>query len=74
VEVARYKIPVRARVASEAERAEYWPRLVAIYPSYEIYQGRTDRALPVVVLEPQSDRADGTVSTSARPGDAIEDA
>jgi F420H(2)-dependent quinone reductase len=51
VEVARHKIPVRARVASEAERAEYWPRLVEMYPSYSTYQERTDRLLPVLVLE-----------------------
>jgi deazaflavin-dependent oxidoreductase (nitroreductase family) len=51
VEVARRKIAVRARVATESERAEYWPRLVEMYPSYSVYQERTDRSLPIVVLE-----------------------
>jgi F420H(2)-dependent quinone reductase len=52
VEVARRRIAVRARPATEAERTAYWPRLVEIYPSYAVYQDRTDRVLPVVVLEP----------------------
>jgi deazaflavin-dependent oxidoreductase (nitroreductase family) len=54
VEVGRRRIHVRAREASEAERADYWPRLVGIYPSYSVYQRRTDRLLPVVVLEPRA--------------------
>ena len=54
VEVARRRIPVRARLTSETERVDYWPRLVEMYPSYAAYQDRTDRVLPVVVLEPQS--------------------
>ena len=52
VEVARERIAVRARPASEAERTRLWPRLVEQYPSFATYQGRTERELPVVVLEP----------------------
>ncbi len=52
VEVGRTRIRVRAREASEPERKAYWPRLLGIYPSYAVYQGRTDRLLPVIVLEP----------------------
>ena len=52
VEVARRRLRVRAREASEDERTALWPRLIAIYPSYAIYQERTERALPVVILEP----------------------
>ena len=29
-----------------------WPRLVALYPDYAIYQSRTDREIPVVILSP----------------------
>ena len=57
VEVGRRRIRVRARMANEAERASYWPRLIEIYPSYAIYQERTDRVLPVVVLDPVADPA-----------------
>lgn len=44
---------VRARVASGAERAELWPRLVDLYADFDTYQAWTDREIPVVVLEPR---------------------
>jgi deazaflavin-dependent oxidoreductase (nitroreductase family) len=42
----------RAHTASATEKAALWPRLVAIYRDYDDYQKRTDREIPVVVLEP----------------------
>ncbi len=42
----------RARTASKHEKTALWPRLVALYPDYAGYQLRTDREIPVVVLEP----------------------
>ena len=42
----------RACTANAAEKAALWPRLVAIYRDYDDYQKRTDREIPVVVLEP----------------------
>ncbi len=44
---------VRARVVDDAERAELWPKLVALYADFETYQATTDRVIPVVVLEPR---------------------
>ena len=46
---------MRAREVSGAERAEWWDRAVAAYPPYADYQQRTQRQIPVFVLE----RADG---------------
>lgn len=43
---------VRPRLATDAERAELWPRLVAIYKPYEDYAGYTERTIPLVVLQP----------------------
>lgn len=44
---------VRARVATEGERAQWWPRLVAKYPGYEFFQQRAkDRQIPIVLFEP----------------------
>ncbi len=43
----------RARRASAEEKAALWPRMCAIYPPYNDYQARTDREIPVVVLEPR---------------------
>lgn len=43
---------VRAREAEGAERDRLWARLVEIQPEYRDYEGRTDRVIPVVVLDP----------------------
>jgi deazaflavin-dependent oxidoreductase (nitroreductase family) len=45
--------PVRARVATPQERARLWPRAVEAYGPYAEYQARTDREIPLVVLEPR---------------------
>ncbi|MFD6857961.1 nitroreductase family deazaflavin-dependent oxidoreductase [Rhodococcus sp. NPDC060090] len=42
---------LKARVATEAERALYWPKLTAMYPDFDNYQSWTDRVIPVVVCE-----------------------
>jgi deazaflavin-dependent oxidoreductase (nitroreductase family) len=43
---------VRARDATDSERERLWPMMVAVYRPYESYQRRTDRKIPVVILEP----------------------
>lgn len=43
---------VHARTATGAERDELWARIVRIYEGYDRYQRRTDRQIPVVILEP----------------------
>jgi deazaflavin-dependent oxidoreductase (nitroreductase family) len=43
---------VRARELSGAEREEWWERCVAAFPPYADYQVKTDRLIPVFVLEP----------------------
>ena len=44
--------PMRARVATAEERADMWPEVVRRYSGYGQYQGRTDREIPLVLLEP----------------------
>lgn len=44
---------MRARNASEQEVAELWPRLVETYRPFQTYAERTDRKLPVMILEPR---------------------
>jgi len=39
--------------ATEAERAQYWPELVAMYSSFEDYQTWTDRVIPIVICDPR---------------------
>jgi deazaflavin-dependent oxidoreductase (nitroreductase family) len=43
-----------AREATGDERAAWWERATAVWPDYDDYQTRTDRQIPVVVLEPAS--------------------
>jgi F420H(2)-dependent quinone reductase len=45
---------VRAREAEGAERAEWWARAVEVWPDYDGYQRKTDRQIPVVLLEPRT--------------------
>jgi deazaflavin-dependent oxidoreductase (nitroreductase family) len=45
--------PVRARVATDEERAKLWPRLVELYADFAKYAAWADRKIPVVVLEPR---------------------
>jgi deazaflavin-dependent oxidoreductase (nitroreductase family) len=46
-------IPMRARTATGAERAELWSQLTGVYKGYAGYQRNTDREIPVVVCEPR---------------------
>jgi len=43
---------MRAHVADAAERANLWPKITAAHKNYAGYQRRTDREIPVVILEP----------------------
>ena len=43
-----------AREISGDERAQWWERAVAAFPDYADYQTKTDREIPVFVLEPLS--------------------
>jgi F420H(2)-dependent quinone reductase len=53
VQIKDEVLSLRARDATTAERAEYWPKMVAMYPNFEDYQSWTDREIPIVVCEPR---------------------
>lgn len=42
-----------ARQASEAEKRTLWPLLLEVYPSFDDYQSRTERDIPVVICSPR---------------------
>jgi deazaflavin-dependent oxidoreductase (nitroreductase family) len=46
------KLDYLAREVSGAEKATWWARAVETWPDYAKYQTRTDRQIPVFVLEP----------------------
>ena len=53
IQVGSRKIPVRAKVATAAQHKRLWPKLVEIWSDYAVYQKRTDRKIPLVILEPR---------------------
>jgi len=52
VQIKRAKMAVSAREASSEEKSRFWPLMVAGYPSYQRYQEKTEREIPVVILSP----------------------
>ncbi len=54
VQVEAERFPARARTATGAERSTLWDQ---IYSPYADYQKRTERKIPVVILEPSADPA-----------------
>ncbi len=51
VQVLGDRFRARARTATEAEKPEMWREMVGHWPPYDDYQRKTDREIPVVVLE-----------------------
>jgi len=51
IQVRSEEIPVQARAAEGAERERLWPLMAEAWPPYDEYQQKTDREIPVVVLE-----------------------
>jgi deazaflavin-dependent oxidoreductase (nitroreductase family) len=51
VQVGSERRAVRARVAERDERERLWPKAVDTYSGYRGYQERTEREIPLVILE-----------------------
>jgi F420H(2)-dependent quinone reductase len=51
VQIGAERRPVRARVATPEEHDRLWPKAVAAYSGYQGYQERTQRQIPLVILE-----------------------
>jgi deazaflavin-dependent oxidoreductase (nitroreductase family) len=52
VQVGGSRQEVVAEPVPDDRRVEVWQRLVAMYPPFEAYRGRTTRRFPVVLLRP----------------------
>ena len=52
VQILDRHVPVRAREAEGEERARLWEQMNRMWPHYDEYQEKTERRIPVVVLEP----------------------
>lgn len=53
IQIGSERRRVRARIADPEERERLWPKAVEVWPGYEGYQERTERKIPLVVLEPR---------------------
>ncbi len=49
------KQDMTAREVTGEEKAQWWARAVATWPDYDSYVERTDREIPVFVLEPRAE-------------------
>lgn len=52
VQVGEAKFDAKARTSSGEERAQLWEMMCGVFPTYSEYQSKTDREIPVVVLDP----------------------
>lgn len=51
IQILSERFSARARTATGNEREVLWRQMAKIYPPYDDYQTKTDREIPVVVLE-----------------------
>jgi deazaflavin-dependent oxidoreductase (nitroreductase family) len=52
IQVRGEHIRVAARTADDAEKPRLWSMVTDYWPNYDVYQTRTERVIPVVVLTP----------------------
>ncbi|HEY2982224.1 MAG TPA: nitroreductase family deazaflavin-dependent oxidoreductase [Anaerolineales bacterium] len=50
----------RARIANAKDKPRLWKLMTAIYPSYDKYQARTTREIPLVIVKPRRGRKKST--------------
>lgn len=53
IQVRAEHLPVTARTAAPGEKARLWAIVAQQWPNYDVYQSRTTREIPVVVLSPK---------------------
>jgi len=53
VQVKGDRFAARAHTATDDEKPRLWKIMTTIWPNYDVYQARTDRKIPLVVLTPQ---------------------
>ena len=52
VEVGDREVRVRAEEADPEEKARLWQKMVEMYPTYDNYQRKTKREIPLLILHP----------------------
>ncbi len=51
LQVGAERFAARALPATPEERARLWPSMASIWPEYDKYQAKTERDIPLVILE-----------------------
>ena len=51
IQVGRFRYGATARTLATGERARYWEWMVRFWPDYAGYQARTEREIPIVILD-----------------------
>jgi deazaflavin-dependent oxidoreductase (nitroreductase family) len=54
VEIGDWEVRVSAEEADPEEKARLWGKMVEIYPTYDDYQKKTEREIPLLILRPVS--------------------
>ncbi len=54
IQIGSERSAVRARVAAPEEHTRLWPKAVETYSGFAQYQERTERQIPLVILEPRT--------------------
>jgi F420H(2)-dependent quinone reductase len=52
VEIGDREVRVEAEVADPEEKARLWQKMVKMYPTYNDYQRKTEREIPLLILRP----------------------
>jgi deazaflavin-dependent oxidoreductase (nitroreductase family) len=52
VQVGSDIFAARARTATPEEKPALWAKMVSVFPTYETYQTKTSREIPLIILEP----------------------
>jgi deazaflavin-dependent oxidoreductase (nitroreductase family) len=54
VEIGDREVRVRAEEADSEAKARLWQKMVEMYPTYDDYQKKTEREIPLLILHPVS--------------------
>jgi hypothetical protein len=52
IQIKHETTPVRAEQASPEDKARLWPEMTKVYATYDEYQKKTSRQIPLVILKP----------------------
>ncbi len=64
IQVRSERFPVDARPANDDEKPRLWQIMTTVWPNYDVYQTRTERRIPLVVLTPRSESASPSSSNA----------